>query len=86
MRSLFSKTRDGVARAGQLLRRGEARRARADHRHRAPGAPLGPHRRDPALVPAAPDDLPLDLLDRDRILVDAEHARLLAGRRADAAR
>ena len=37
---------------------------------------------DPALVPGAVDDLDLDLLDRDRVLVDAEHARGLARRRA----
>ena len=31
------------------------------------------------------DDVLLDVLDRDRIVVDVEHARLLARRRADAA-
>ena len=31
------------------------------------------------------DDAQLDLLDRHRVLVDVEHARLLARRRADAA-
>ena len=42
-------------------------------------------RRDPALFPRAVDDLDLDLLDRDRRLVDAEHARGLARRRAQPA-
>ena len=56
-----------------------------DHRH-----PLaGPHRRwlghDPALVPRPVDDRHLDLLDRHRIGVDAEHAGGLARRRAQAA-
>ena len=41
---------------------------------------------DPALVPRAVDDRVLDLLDRDRVaLVDLEHARGLARRRAQAA-
>ena len=31
------------------------------------------------------DDVLLDQLDRDRLLVDAQHARFFAGRRADAA-
>ena len=44
--------RDGVARAVQLLRRGEARRAGADDRHRAAGAALGPHRRAPSPRPS----------------------------------
>ena len=38
--------------------------------------------RDPALGPGAIDDLDLDLLDGDRVLVDAEHARGFARRRA----
>ena len=40
------------------------------------------HRLDPALGPRPIDDLDLDLLDRDRVLVDPEHARRLARRRA----
>ena len=41
---------------------------------------------DPALVPRAVDDRELDLLDRDRVaLVDLEHARGLARRRAEPA-
>ena len=39
----------------------------------------------PALFPRAVDDLDLDLLDRDRRLVDAEHARGFARRRAQPA-
>ncbi len=39
-------------------------------------------RHHPALVEGLVDDLDLDLLDRDRILVDAEHARPLTRRRA----
>ncbi len=74
-----------VAGAVQLLRGGESRRAGADHGHLLAGARrrrLGQH---PAFVPAAVDDLVLDVLDRDRRLVDAEHARAFARRRADAA-
>ena len=54
-------------------------------RRACPCAPSGTTRRDPALVPRAVDDLDLDLLDGDRILVDAEHARGLARRRAEPA-
>ncbi len=56
----------------------------SDHRDplaRAHGWEVG---RDPALVPGAVDDRDLDLLDRDRVGVDAEHARRLARRRAQA--
>src|SRR4029078_4409546 len=42
-------------------------------------------RRDPALVPRAVDDVLLDVLDRDRVVVDVEDARLLARGGADAA-
>ena len=43
-------------------------------------------RHDPALVERVVDDLDLDLLDGHRVLVDAEHARRLARRRAQPAR
>ena len=52
---------------------------------RLPVRTVGGTRRDPALVPGPVDDLDLDLLDRDRVLVDAEHARRLARRRAEPA-
>ena len=42
-------------------------------------------RRDPAFVPRAVDDGDFDLLDRDGVLVDAEHARGFARRRAQPA-
>ena len=78
--------RDAVTRATELLRRREPRRPRSHHRDRATAALLGPHRRHEALFPAAADDLPLDLLDGDGILVDAEHACRLARRRTHEAR
>jgi hypothetical protein len=77
--------RGGVPRAIELLRRRETRRTRADDRHRATGPPLGLDRLDPPLAPAAPGDLPFDLLDRDGVVVDPEHARRLARRRAEQA-
>ena len=40
-------------------------------------------RRDPALLPRALDDRQLDLLDRDGVVVDGQHAGRLARRRAD---
>ena len=52
---------------------------------RLPVLTVGTLRRDPALVPRPVDDLDLDLLDRDRVGVDAEHARRLARRRAQPA-
>ena len=76
---------DLVAGPGELLGGGEAGGPGADD-----GDPLARdlgrrHRRDPALVPGPVDDRHLDLLDGDRVLVDAEHARALARRRAQPA-
>ena len=79
--------RDRMARARELLRRGEARRPGADDGHALARALRGGARDDPTLVPAAVDDRPLDLLDRHRIaLVDLVHACRLARRGAEAAR
>ena len=50
---------------------------------RAAAALVGRVGLDPALLEAARDDRQLDLLDRDRVVVDVEHAGRLAGRRAD---
>ena len=75
---------DVVARARELLRGREARGPGADDRDPLARLHRGVHRGDPPLVPRAVDDLDLDLLDRDRVLVDAEHARRLARRRAQA--
>ena len=72
-----------VAGPGELLGRGQPGRAGPDDRHPPPGLRLeggtGCH---PALVPGPVDDRHLDLLDRHRVGVDAEHARRLARRRA----
>ena len=46
---------------------------------------VGRLRRDPAFLPTVVDDGALDVLDRDRRLVDAEHARAFARRGANAA-
>ena len=80
-----SNTRDRVAGAVQLLR---ARRGPPGPKPTtATVLPVRAARRlrhDPALVPRAVDDRDLDLLDRDRVaLVDLEHARRLARRRAE---
>ena len=82
MRSLFSNTVTVWPGAVELLGGGEARRARADDGDRAPGAALGPLARSSPRRSRG-GDLPLDLLDGDGLLVDAEHARLLARRRAE---
>ena len=76
---------DVVAGARELLRGGQAGRARADDRHAAPAAVLGGMRDDPALLPRPLDDRQLDLLDRHGVVVDREHAGGLARRRADQA-
>ena len=71
---------------GELLRRGQPGRAGADHRDRAPADAAAEGRgRHPALGPGPVDDLHLDLLDRHRVGVDAEHAGGLARRRAEPA-
>ena len=77
---------DLVPGPGQLLGGGQPGRAGADHRDLlARCAPRGGCGVDPALVPGPVDDLHLDLLDRDRVGVDAEHAGGLARRRAQPA-
>ena len=75
--------RDAVPQLVQLVRHGQAGGPRADHGDSAVRAEVGRIGRDPALVEAARDDRQLDLLDRDRVVVDVEHAGRLAGRRAD---
>ena len=74
--------RDRVAGPGQLLGGGQAGRAGADHRDGAAREPLRRLRPDQAGLPRLVDDRDLDVLDRDRVLVDAEHAGGLARRRA----
>ena len=84
MRSARSNTTTSCP-ARELLRGREPGGTGADHRDPLARLHRGVHRGDPPLVPRAVDDLDLDLLDRDGILVDAEHARRLTGRRAQAA-
>src|SRR5690606_35125485 len=73
---------DGVAGPGQLLGGGQAGRAGADDGDGLAGQPLGDLRGDVTGLPRLVDDGDLDVLDGDRRLVDAEHARRLAGGRA----
>ncbi|CAB4696754.1 unannotated protein [freshwater metagenome] len=75
---------DRVTGPGELLSRRETGRAGADDRDRATGEPLGrlgPHE---AGLPRLVDDRDLDVLDGDRVLVDAQHAGRLARRRTEA--
>src|SRR6478736_3319959 len=76
---------DGVAGAIELRGGGQTGGAGADDGDLLAGADLGRLGDDPALRPALVDDRDLDVLDRDRRGVDAEHAGALAGRRAHAA-
>jgi hypothetical protein len=70
--------------ARELLRGREARGARTDHSDGLAREPLGRMRLDPVVRPGLVDDRHLDLLDRHGRLVDAEHARALAGCRTQA--
>ena len=60
-------------------------RARTDDGDGLSGQLVRRQRHHPAFVEGLVDDLDLDLLDRHRVLVDAEHARRLARRRAQPA-
>ena len=73
---------DVVAGTGQLLGGRQTGGPRADHRDPLAGLGRRGLRHDPALAPCPVDDLDLDLLDGDRVGVDAEHAGRLARRRA----
>ena len=84
-RSARSKTRDLMAGAVELLRGGQAGRSAADDGHSLAGARRRRLGHDPAFVEAAIGDRHLDLLDRDGIFVDAQHAGRLARRGTDAA-
>src|SRR4029077_9767469 len=75
-----------VAGAIELRRAGETRRTGADDGDRLARALERWLGHDPALFEPLVDDRALDALDGDRRLVDAEDARPLARRRADAPR
>ena len=81
----FLEDGDGVAGAAKLLRGGKAGGTAADDGDALAGGLLGRLGMNPALVPGAIDDGPLDELDGDGRLVDAEHAGGFAGSGADAA-
>ena len=70
----------------ELIGGGQTGRAGSDDGHAPPGA----HDRRPGLNPAfgegSLDDRQLDVLDRHRFVVDAEHARSFARRRAQSTR
>src|SRR5581483_7701109 len=79
--------RDRFPGPGELLRTREPGRPRTDDRDAPPGPLRRQLRCDPALLPRAVHDRELDLLDRDGVaLVDLEHARGLARRRAESPR
>ncbi len=84
MRSFRSKSVTEWPALVELRGGGEARRPGADDGDAAAGAKRRRLRRDPALGECAVDDRLLDLLDRDGVVVDVEHAGRLAWRRADA--
>src|SRR5690606_20691735 len=74
-----------VAGAGELLRAGEARRARGGHGDGLAGLFRVRLRGDPAFSPALVDDRAFDRLDGDGHVLDVQRAARLAGGGADAA-
>ncbi len=70
----------------QLVSTGEAGRSAADDGDLLAGARLGRLRGHHAVLERPVDDGALDVLDRDRELVDAEDARALARGRAHSSR
>ena len=70
----------------QLVGSGEAGRTRADDGHALTGAHGRRPRLNPSVLERVLDDRQLDRLDGDRVVVDAEHARAFARRRAQPAR
>ena len=72
---------DRVPRAGELLSSGQPGRPGTDNGNGLARQPIRRQRHHPALGEGVVDDLDLDLLDRDRILIDAQHARALTRRR-----
>ena len=77
--------RHRVPGAAKLLRRGQSRRPGADNRDPLPRLKRGRLGNDPALRKATVGNRLFNLLNRHRRLVNAQHARRLAGRGADAA-
>ena len=82
----FFEDGDGVAGAAKLLRGGKAGGTAADDGDTLAGGLLGRLGMNPAFVPRSFDNRPLDELDGDGRLVDAEHAGGFAGSGTDAAR
>src|SRR5262249_49510920 len=74
-----------VARAIELRCCGKSRWSRSNDGHASTGSSFRRLRGDPAFLERAIDDRHLDGFDRDRIVVDAEHARALARGRAESA-
>src|SRR3546814_2329941 len=73
---------DVVPGSRELLGGGQAGGSGADDGDALAGRDRRQHGGDPALLPGVVDDLDLDLLDGDRVLVDAEDTCTLAGGRA----
>src|SRR5205085_8369590 len=76
---------DAMACARELLRTGEAGRTRSDHSYALSGRNRREIGMNPALFPAAVDDLTFNGFDRHGIVVDVQCARGLAWRGTDAA-
>src|SRR5690606_23710741 len=75
---------DGMSRPCQLLRTGQASRARADDGNLLAGLARRAACRHPAFFPCAIGDGVLDGLDADRIAIDIERTCRFARCRADA--
>ena len=84
MRSLFSNSVTLWPARASCCAHAMPGRTRADHGDALAGLLRREIGMDPALFPAAVDDLAFDGFDRDRIVVDVERARRFARRRTDA--
>src|SRR6266516_4837204 len=82
---VFFEQRDVVPGARELLGASEPRRTGAHHRDFLSGLVLGRLWPYPAFLERLVDDRVLDRLDADRVVIDAQHARVLTRSRTDAA-
>ena len=83
IRALVERHR--MSRARELLRACEPRRSRAHDCDALAGLLRGRQRRDPFFRPGVIDDVLLDQFDRDRIVVDVQHAGFFTRRGTDSA-
>ena len=82
---VFLEYGDGVAAPVELVGAGQSGGARTDHRHLLPRPAAGRAGNDVSGLKGLLDDGRFVFADRDGLIVELQHARLLAERRADPA-